>query len=386
MPLTRKYDKTAAASLRAEGKDMWWYVCMAPRHPYANLLLEYPAIEARLLLGAMGCKYQAGGFLYYAVTNYGHELVPTYMAKNTIIESGPYTNWDARVSQSGGFIDADGCLYYPGPVNVGPLPCIRLENIRDGIEDHAYLYQLKSLVALVDRCPPAEPQQQAWLTSARALLAVPGSIVNSVSSYTRDPAAFYNYRRQIAEAVVQGIAYASGDIPADTDSDGLGDPCDNCPQAANADQQENDGDGVGDVCDNCPSASNVSQVDIDGDEIGDACDNCSAMANADQADTDGDGVGEACDNCPSTPPGSYVTVDGCPIPRADFDRDADVDHSDFGHLQACLSGSSSSQSEPGCQNAKLDDDDDVDQSDLVIFLGCISGPDVPADPNCANAL
>lgn len=382
VPLTRKYSKTAAAALRSEGKDMWWYVCMAPRHPYANLLLEYPAIEARLLLGAMTYKYEAGGFLYYAVTNYGYDLVPTYMARNTIIEDGPYTAWDPRVIQSGGFVDADGCLYYPGPVPVGPLPSIRVENIRDGIEDYEYLYQLKNLVALVDRCTPTDPAKQAWLATARALLVVPSSIVNSVTSYTRDPAALYDYRRQIAEAVVQGISYAD-DAPPDADVDGFGDPCDNCPQAANADQADTDGDGPGDICDNCPNVSNPGQVDTDGDGIGDACDNC-PRANPDQQDTDGDGVGDACDDCPNTPADTYVTVYGCPTARADFDRDADVDQEDFGYLQQCLSGVAVPQTDPVCQHACLDTDHNIDQSDLRIFLNCLSGSYVPANPDCAN--
>ena len=34
--------------------------------------------------------------------------------------------------------------------------------------------------------------------------------------------------------------------------------------------------------------------------------------------------------------------------------------------------------------ADFDGDCDVDQSDFAIFQRCLSGPDVPADPNCAD--
>ena len=37
------------------------------------------------------------------------------------------------------------------------------------------------------------------------------------------------------------------------------------------DQTDSDGDGVGDACDNCPLVDNTSQDDLDQDSVGDAC-------------------------------------------------------------------------------------------------------------------
>ncbi len=77
----------------------------------------------------------------------------------------------------------------------------------------------------------------------------------------------------------------------------------------------------------------------------------------------------------------FVTQAGV---NGDFDGDHDVDLEDFGHLQACLSGSGVSQNRPDCQDTKMDSDPDVDQDDVRVFQRCMSGASVPADPDCAE--
>ncbi|MHC4799080.1 MAG: hypothetical protein ACYTF1_20800 [Planctomycetota bacterium] len=64
----------------------------------------------------------------------------------------------------------------------------------------------------------------------------------------------------------------------------------------------------------------------------------------------------------------------------DFDLDLDVDHEDFGHLQACFSGDTRPYG-PGCGDADLDTDGDVDLIDFGEFQACMGGanqtPDCP---------
>jgi hypothetical protein len=68
--------------------------------------------------------------------------------------------------------------------------------------------------------------------------------------------------------------------------------------------------------------------------------------------------------------------------RYDFDGDGDVDQSDFGYLQACMSGSGVPQVDPNCADLDLDGDDDVDQTDITLFRACMAGANVPVGTTC----
>ncbi|MSP71818.1 MAG: hypothetical protein EXR76_06505, partial [Myxococcales bacterium] len=72
----------------------------------------------------------------------------------------------------------------------------------------------------------------------------------------------------------------------DLDRDGVGAHLDNCPDDANALQEDLDLDGEGDACD----------LDLDGDDVGNDEDNCLIDANQDQADLDLDLAGDVCDH------------------------------------------------------------------------------------------
>lgn len=124
---------------------------------------------------------------------------------------------------------------------------------------------------------------------------------------------------------------------ADTDSDGIIDDCDGCPNdpykiepgicgCGIADMPDTDGDGVPDGCDNCPAIPNSDQADLDDDGIGDACD----------ADRDGDGVPNDEDACPDNRPGLPVDCNGQPL--RDCNGDCLVDGEDIQCIVAELLG------------------------------------------------
>ncbi|MCC7313301.1 MAG: VCBS repeat-containing protein [Planctomycetes bacterium] len=109
----------------------------------------------------------------------------------------------------------------------------------------------------------------------------------------------------------------------DSDSDGVGNTCDNCPSVPNFDQQDADGDGVGDACDACPDTPAgetissegcvCSQLNCDDSDSCtlDFCDDgvCSHLFQ----DADSDGVCDAQDGCPTDPGSSMASPCGCAL-------------------------------------------------------------------------
>jgi hypothetical protein len=186
-PLTPSFNSDLAAQARAAGKQVWWYICCGPGHPYCNMFIEFPAIEARLLMGAQTVKYRPDGFLYYQISIWNGRPITT----------GPFTDWDPR---SWTTFHGDGSWTCLGPDGT-PLPTIRLENFRDGVEDYAYARLLQEAVKRVESLPTRSAAQTAWLARAKAALEVPESVSRTLTDYTHDPAAVYRWRRAMAEAL-----------------------------------------------------------------------------------------------------------------------------------------------------------------------------------------
>jgi len=187
-PLTPKFDPDKAIQVRAHGKQVWWYVCCGPHHPHANMFIEYPAIEGRLLMGAMTAKYRPDGFLYYQISIWNSQKS---------IDTGPFTDWDPR---SWTTYHGDGSWTCVGPDGT-PLPTIRLENFRDGLEDYAYYRILENTVAKVEVSSTLRAHHAEWLEKAKNLLVVPEELAESLTEFTNDPSVLYNYRNSLAEVI-----------------------------------------------------------------------------------------------------------------------------------------------------------------------------------------
>lgn len=188
-PLTPKYDVEKAKASRALGHHVWWYICMSPKAPYANMFIECPAIEGRVLMGAQTAKYRPDGFLYYATAIWHSKRC---------IEFGPFTDWEPRSFEA---YHGDGSWVCAGPDGI-PVPTIRLENFRDGLEDYAYAKLLEEKLRAVEsgKCK-VRSDGGVWISRAKAALDVPREVVDSMTNYTDNPAVLYRWRDEMADLI-----------------------------------------------------------------------------------------------------------------------------------------------------------------------------------------
>ncbi len=182
-PLTPKFDPAKAAAARKEGRQVWWYICCGPRAPYANMFIEHAAIEGRLLMGAQTTRMRPDGFLYYAIA--------IWNAKRPISGTSAFTDWDPR---SWTTFHGDGSWTCCGPDGT-PLATQRLENFRDGLEDFAYALELER------RLKACADPNGAWAQKARALLAVPTDVMDTMENFTDDPAKLLAWRDAMADLI-----------------------------------------------------------------------------------------------------------------------------------------------------------------------------------------
>ena len=103
-------------------------------------------------------------------------------------------------------------MIYPGPDST-PLSSVRLENLRDGIEDYEYFWLLREAVTGLERSGVTGHEE--LLAQARQALSVDENVVRDLRHFTDDPRVLRRARAQIARLIerLQAAAHAK---PTDT--------------------------------------------------------------------------------------------------------------------------------------------------------------------------
>lgn len=179
-----QYHKSGVAQSQQQGVEVWLAVCAYPVDR-PNFFIEYPLLDLRVIPWICS-KYHAGGFEYWSATSWGIN------GRNKGAR-WPSVPW---VANAFGRYNGDGYLLYPG-ADLKPYSSMRMEALRDGLEDYEYLWTLNSLVQQAER----RKIRGAVVEAARTLLTLDG-LVKPGGSYSYQNDDFLIHRRKLAEAIV----------------------------------------------------------------------------------------------------------------------------------------------------------------------------------------
>lgn len=171
VPLLGRFDQQMDLLERrlASGREVWFYTCLVPRGRYPNRLMDYSLLKVRLLHW-LNFRFKLTGFLHWGAN---------WWTPEPMLATQPIINDNQTLLPAG-----DAFIVYPDRANLSVRSSIRLEAMRDGIEDYELLRQLAQK-------NPAEADRLA-----RAAM-------TSFTEYVRDPAAFRKIERRLLEALSQ---------------------------------------------------------------------------------------------------------------------------------------------------------------------------------------
>ena len=121
------------------GDEAWWYVTRRPNDPEITLIINDDAINARTLFWQQKL-YNVDGFLYYLVNDWTNGTTKWYVPSADEFYFGMDALHEIESSQNIN-VYGNGILLYSGVyfAQTDPVGSLRLECVRDGIEDYEYL-------------------------------------------------------------------------------------------------------------------------------------------------------------------------------------------------------------------------------------------------------
>ena len=124
------------AQKKAEGDEVWWYVTRFPHNPEITFSINDESVKHRLLFW-QSKLYDIDGVLYYMCNDWENSKQWTKKYEHAVSGTVVDTYGNGVLIYPGGalqeYIDKYGSDGYPGPIG-----SLRLESIRDGVEDYDY--------------------------------------------------------------------------------------------------------------------------------------------------------------------------------------------------------------------------------------------------------
>lgn len=170
----KRWNPDAVAERRKRRQSVWAYNATGPEKRRVPVWLLDADVVEYMVPFWIAWNLDLGGLLYWGMTVYGPTRDP-WREPMTYKAGGKYP------------VNGEACLIYPGGAVgvVGPVPCIRLKIIRDGLDCYDYLK------ILADRAGRKEADRIA------------GRLAPSFFQWDRDWKNYLSARQQVAEAILK---------------------------------------------------------------------------------------------------------------------------------------------------------------------------------------
>jgi hypothetical protein len=230
IPNYETYTADHVDRLRGKGNEIWLYVT-GYHPPYCNLEVNEPGIEHRMIFWQTAL-YRSEGFLHWGLNVWPYYRIPNPWSPSMAFEA-EYDRWPNRDWDDAGWVIKDytkggGYLIYPGPD--GPVASLRLEQVRDGLEDYEYLNLLAAQSAVnnsADLIARAEAQGVAPAIINAAISAMDiSSVVQSMTDYTHDVSVLGAKRIELGNAIEALVNALGSQKEADLNDDDVWDMLD----------------------------------------------------------------------------------------------------------------------------------------------------------------
>lgn len=166
--------KTRMENFKENGYDLWWYVCWEPGHPYINMYLNELGLNHRVLFWQQ-YFYNVDAFLFWELNHWGGVSNP-WEDMATVKGLSPDVFGDGSLLYNGNYVRLDGAV-----------ASLRLDAIRDGIEDYELLILAK------------EHLGEEWV------LARVKKITSDILNHTNSYVTFETVRAEIGNALAEKL-------------------------------------------------------------------------------------------------------------------------------------------------------------------------------------
>jgi hypothetical protein len=159
---------------QAEGKEVWQYVCWEPGKPYVNMYVNESGLDHRILFWQQHLV-GATGFLYWH-TNYWRLINDPWENMATVPDLSPNVFGDGSMLYNGNKVGIDG-----------PCASVRLETVRDGMEDCEMLLMADKVLG------------REWVLSKVK------TVTADLKNYTESAEFFGSVRREIGDELERAL-------------------------------------------------------------------------------------------------------------------------------------------------------------------------------------